>query len=618
MEIIQPIENFKVTLFDLNLEPDQMKKFFVFASEILGYELESIDDKCYKFQLAEKPKDKKYFPSEKISLLNYAKSMPSTFKVCFDDNAPILDFNFFGNKGLFGKSKLNAKIQNFLNNLYEAKKDFEQQILAGISELPSVEELELHHKYQPIVTIVLPVLFLIYYLAVAFLAKSNIFDLSVDALKNFGGSFSTLNLNGQWWRLLTNIFLHGDLNHLVSNIAALISIGTLLEPRIGSVRFLLAFLATGIIGSAFSTMNNHFVVSVGASGAIMGLYAIFFVLLAFKKVRIRRNAFLDIAVLVVFTLGSGIFDSGIDNSAHFAGFFSGVLFGALFIYDFKGKQVQHKPATIFLPIIFALLVSTFILGSTPDYYKLWLRTAAKSDSLASQGQTFYELLLEKPNASNSELLAAIENDISKRKEALDLFRQSDRFKLSKFQQDFANYMKEYLSAWLESYYILRAIYSDDTTSYADPLDTLVKAYFKLTSIIKRDSIYNIPDVWIPHNIIFNVRYQKFQENEQQALAFYRLLENKSSSEQLINALEEGNKIWNSCKSLFDGFDTLNIAPENKRKVQLLRQYCSLRMDSYNALLDYYRNNNQNALSLYNDLTTKISSIALDIANADGH
>lgn len=616
MSDIPPINDYKVVLSNLELEFEKMKIFLPFAAEELGYSLYSVDDGCFIFELEAKPKNAKFLPKGKFAFFKYAKSMPPKFKLCFEGNNAVLDIKP-SKLAIFarGKKVLN-QTQNFLSKLYELKEDFQNRVGIEPLELTSLDEISeqfsKHHRYAPTFTFVLTGIFLLYYVVVAIVSKSSILDLSPQSLINLGGVWSTNILNGEWWRLLTGILLHSDIQHLFNNIAALISIGTLLEPRIGNLRFLIGFFVTGVIGASLYTMYNHFSVSVGASGGILGLYAIFFVLFVNKKVKLRRNSFWDLAILVIFTLVSGIFDPKVDNWGHYGGFLSGILVGLFYLLDFKGVEFEKKKVSVVAPILLGIIVPFYVVQMTPDYRSQFLQVAEKSDSLAQNSQSFYDLMMENPDAQTNQFLMAIENDIQKRTEALNLFRKAEQFRLDSYNRKFVNYMKEYLSAWLETYYILRAVYSDDTTTYKDPIDTLINAYLKLTKVIKKDSIYKLPEVWVVHAFLYGITYNRFVQMEPQALAYYTLLQNNAPTNELISALEDGNKIWSYFKDKMNGFDTLNIADENKQLVRLLQQYLNLRIDSYNALLNYYKNNDSNSLSLYESLSNKLSDVIAQI------
>ena len=78
--------------------------------------------------------------------------------------------------------------------------------------------------------------------------------------------------NGDWWRLVGAMFLHGSIFHLVFNMLALYWLGTIIEQALGTPRFLLVYFVSGLAGSAGALwFSSPFAVTVGASGAIFGL-----------------------------------------------------------------------------------------------------------------------------------------------------------------------------------------------------------------------------------------------------------------------------------------------------------------------------------------------------------
>ncbi|MEO6850565.1 MAG: rhomboid family intramembrane serine protease, partial [Mucilaginibacter sp.] len=88
---------------------------------------------------------------------------------------------------------------------------------------------------------------------------------NTDSLISWGANFRTITLSGEWWRLITNTFLHIGILHILMNMYALIYIGLLLEPYLGKLRFVAAYLCTGIIASLTSIYIHPLTVSAGAS-----------------------------------------------------------------------------------------------------------------------------------------------------------------------------------------------------------------------------------------------------------------------------------------------------------------------------------------------------------------
>ena len=87
-----------------------------------------------------------------------------------------------------------------------------------------------------------------------------------------GLSRASRSSDGDWWRLVTAMFLHGSMLHLAFNMLALFWLGTIVEQALGTPRFLLVYFVSGLAGSAGALwFSSAFAVTVGASGAIFGL-----------------------------------------------------------------------------------------------------------------------------------------------------------------------------------------------------------------------------------------------------------------------------------------------------------------------------------------------------------
>jgi len=88
---------------------------------------------------------------------------------------------------------------------------------------------------------------------------------------HWGANYGPYTLSGDWWRLLSYMFLHGDLMHIAFNMWCLWDLGALCESLYGRWTFAAVYLLTGIAGGVASVAWNPGVLSVGASGAIFGL-----------------------------------------------------------------------------------------------------------------------------------------------------------------------------------------------------------------------------------------------------------------------------------------------------------------------------------------------------------
>lgn len=178
-----------------------------------------------------------------------------------------------------------------------------------------------------------------------------------QTLINWGANIRMFTLNGQWWRIITNFFIHIGVIHVVFNMYALLYIGVLLERQLGTLRFLTAYLLTGIMASVASLYWHPNTVSAGASGAIFGLYGVFLALLTTNLIEktTRKALMTSIIVFVGYNLLNGT-KGGIDNAAHLGGLVSGILIGYLF---YPGLR---KPGNLRLSYS-AIAVAALVVGS---------------------------------------------------------------------------------------------------------------------------------------------------------------------------------------------------------------------------------------------------------------
>lgn len=151
-----------------------------------------------------------------------------------------------------------------------------------------------------------------------------------DAIVNAGAlSWYAVLEQGQWYRLLTCMFLHSNLEHIFNNMLILGYVGSCLEEKIGSIRYGILYLASGILAGCasmgYNMLQNDNVVSIGASGAIFGVIgAMLFVVLA-RRNEEDRYTVRQIAVMAALSLYGGLTSQGVDNAAHFGGFIAGFI-----------------------------------------------------------------------------------------------------------------------------------------------------------------------------------------------------------------------------------------------------------------------------------------------------
>lgn len=139
----------------------------------------------------------------------------------------------------------------------------------------------------------------------------------------------------EYWRLFTAMFLHAGVEHLFSNLFVLFLLGTPVERNLGHLRYLLLYLASGILGNLFSCLYERTaginIYSVGASGAIFGVMGALIIIVIRGRKQIRRGSSLMVrlGLAVAYAVYSGFQNSSINNAAHIGGLAVGVVLGVL-------------------------------------------------------------------------------------------------------------------------------------------------------------------------------------------------------------------------------------------------------------------------------------------------
>jgi rhomboid protease GluP len=163
-------------------------------------------------------------------------------------------------------------------------------------------------------------------------------------------------------------FLHGGLFHLLLNMYALLHVGGLLESKFGKNRYLFTYIATGLFASIASISFNDNIVSIGASGAIFGMYGLFLSLLILKVLDIpkesRNNLISSILFFVGYNLFYGFTREGIDNAAHIGGLISGFVIGFLYLPSFKQPKYSKFIASgLSVILIASVLIMPKVFGN---------------------------------------------------------------------------------------------------------------------------------------------------------------------------------------------------------------------------------------------------------------
>ena len=146
-------------------------------------------------------------------------------------------------------------------------------------------------------------------------------------------SYNTF-IDGKWYEIITSMFLHFGITHLFNNMLLLIYVGCELEKRIGSFKYLIVYMISGMVGNIaslwyYSRIGELDVASAGASGAIFGVVGCLAIYLLVIPSKNRNLTTRRLIIMAGLTIYYGLTSVGIDNAAHIGGFCCGLISGFL-------------------------------------------------------------------------------------------------------------------------------------------------------------------------------------------------------------------------------------------------------------------------------------------------
>lgn len=200
--------------------------------------------------------------------------------------------------------------------------------------IPIINEMDItkktnnkRDKYMMLTNILIAINLLVFLIS-AWISK-NIFDIDIYTLIIMGAKVNSLIDKGQVWRLITCAFLHGGLIHIFFNMYALKILGPEIEYVYGKVKYLVIYLLSAIAASIFSYIFGPQSVSVGASGAIFGLFGAMLIFGIKHRKQMGKAYMMNILQVIFVNVIIGISSSNIDNAAHFGGLIVGALIALL-------------------------------------------------------------------------------------------------------------------------------------------------------------------------------------------------------------------------------------------------------------------------------------------------
>jgi len=162
-------------------------------------------------------------------------------------------------------------------------------------------------------------------------------------LYKWGANYGPTVKNGEWWRLITSMFLHDGLMHLLMNMFGLVLVAAFLKSLLGNFKMGIAYFICGLLASLASIWWYPAIISVGASGAIFGLYGVAIALLTTNKTGEGNKK--GVLISFVFFIGVNLLFGllgNTDNAAHIGGLISGLTMGYILYFFIEAPKSPRK------------------------------------------------------------------------------------------------------------------------------------------------------------------------------------------------------------------------------------------------------------------------------------
>lgn len=194
-------------------------------------------------------------------------------------------------------------------------------------------------KFYPVVTTLIAINLIVYILTVLPIIGDYIFY--------SGMSVNYLIEDGQWWRIITSIFIHGGFIHLLFNMFSLFLFGPELEKIAGKARFITIYLLAGIFGNVVTfVFQEGMYASVGASGAIFGIFGAFAALVYYTR-RTMPQLKQIIMPLIIISVIITFLSPNVNSASHLGGLITGFLLGLSYFSPkniIRWRKIYRKKA----------------------------------------------------------------------------------------------------------------------------------------------------------------------------------------------------------------------------------------------------------------------------------
>jgi membrane associated rhomboid family serine protease/Tfp pilus assembly protein PilF len=217
-------------------------------------------------------------------------------------------------------------------------------------------------------------------------------------LMDWGANFGPRTLAGEWWRLITSVFVHIGILHIALNMWCLWSLGEMAEALYGHFTFAAMYLICGLAGSVASIAWHPATVSAGASGAIFGIAGALIASLKLGQFSapgaVVKRMLSSVVTFAVYNLIFGAISGITDNAAHIGGLVAGLALGALIVLLAPQHDQPLRRVTALVIVLLAVICGAGWLQHARGY----VATVHKAGELLDE---------HKPDQAIAELQTAI-------------------------------------------------------------------------------------------------------------------------------------------------------------------------------------------------------------------
>jgi len=186
-----------------------------------------------------------------------------------------------------------------------------------------------------------------YYPVVSTLLAINIIVYLITLIPGFGDEvfwwgmgYNGLIAQGEWWRIVTAMFLHGGFTHILFNAFSLFVFAPDLERFIGKGRFIFVYFASGLAGNIITyIVHDYGYASVGASGAIFGVFGAFDALVYYTRNNFQQLKQVILPLLIISVIMTFL-SPGTNGTAHIGGLATGFVIGLYFFNPSNRRKLR--------------------------------------------------------------------------------------------------------------------------------------------------------------------------------------------------------------------------------------------------------------------------------------